>query len=101
MVPVARAPPQHIEISATDLSARSSSWRAVVIRRLPVAPTGWPSAIAPPLTFTLSMSVPSTWCQERTTDANASFTSKRSMSESDIFARSSTRFVPSIGPSSK
>ena len=28
----------------------------VVISRLPVAPTGWPSAIAPPFTFTLSMS---------------------------------------------
>ena len=56
IVPVASAPPQHIEIRASDSSRRSNSCSAVVIRRLPVAPTGCPRAIAPPLTFTLSRS---------------------------------------------
>jgi len=40
IVPVARAPPQHIEIRANCLSLRSSSWSAVVMRRAPVEPTG-------------------------------------------------------------
>ncbi len=56
MVPVDNAPPAHIVISAVLLSVRSSSCSAVVMSRLPVLPTGWPSAIAPPLTFTLSIS---------------------------------------------
>ena len=40
IVPVARPPPQHIEMSARLPSRRSSSCRAVVMSRLPVAPTG-------------------------------------------------------------
>ena len=56
MVPVDSAPPAHMVISAVLLSVRSSSCSAVVISRLPVQPTGWPSAIAPPLTLTVSMS---------------------------------------------
>ena len=40
MVPVATAPPQHIVIIANSASRRSSSCRAVVMRRLPVEPTG-------------------------------------------------------------
>ena len=46
--------PAHIVIRAVDRSVRSSSCNAVVINRLPVLPTGCPSAIAPPLTLTLS-----------------------------------------------
>ena len=53
MVAVDNAPPAHIVISAVDLSERSSSCSAVVIRREPVEPTGCPSAMAPPLTLTL------------------------------------------------
>jgi hypothetical protein len=56
IVPVASAPPAHIEISAVEPPVRSSSCSAVVMSRLPVDPTGWPSAIAPPLTLTLSTS---------------------------------------------
>src|SRR4029077_19543751 len=33
-------------------SRRRISWRSVVAMRAPVAPMGWPSAIAPPLTLT-------------------------------------------------
>src|SRR5690606_31488761 len=56
IVAVARAPPAHMVISAVDWSDRSSSCSAVVISRAPVAPTGWPSAMAPPLTLTRSRS---------------------------------------------
>ena len=99
MVPVASAPPQHMLTSASEASRRSSSCSAVVMRRLPVEPTGWPSAIAPPFTFTLSGSAPWTFAHEQTTDAKASFTSKMSMSYIFIPAFSSTAAVAAIGPS--
>ena len=41
---------------SVSASRRSNSCSAVVISRLPVEPTGWPSAIDPPLTLTLSTS---------------------------------------------
>src|SRR5690349_21908226 len=50
-VPVPRPPPQHIVTKPTDLSERSSSCSRVVIRRAPVEPSGWPIAMAPPITF--------------------------------------------------
>src|SRR6266568_1198101 len=71
MVAVAMAPPAHIEISAVLASRRSSSCSAVVSSRDPVLPTGWPRAIAPPLTFTRSWSGPCTLIQDSTTAANA------------------------------
>ena len=37
----------------------ASSWRSVATIRAPLAPIGWPRAIAPPLTLTLSQSKPS------------------------------------------
>jgi hypothetical protein len=40
MVPVAKAPPPHMVTSARLPPVRSSSWRAVVMRRAPVEPTG-------------------------------------------------------------
>jgi len=98
MVAVASAPPAHIEISAVVPPVRSSSWSAVVISRLPVEPTGWPSAIAPPLTLTLSTSTECWRAQLTTTDANASLTSNRSMSSIVIPARLSTRAVAATGP---
>ena len=54
---------------------RSSSCSSVVSSRAPVEPSGWPSAIAPPLTFTRSMSGSSSRCHASTTGANASLTS--------------------------
>ena len=70
-----------------------------MISRAPVAPTGWPSAIAPPLTLTFSRSCSKTCAQLSTTEANASLISTRSMSLSDIPALPSTARVASIGPS--
>jgi hypothetical protein len=49
IVAVDMAPPAHMVISAVAASRRSSSCRAVVSSRAPVAPTRWPRAIAPPL----------------------------------------------------
>ena len=71
MVPVPREDPQHIEMKAVVLSLRSSSWSAVTIKREPVAPTGWPSAMAPPLTLSLSTSASYTPRHDSTTLAKA------------------------------
>jgi hypothetical protein len=71
----------------------------VVISLLPVLPTGWPSAIAPPFTFTLSRSGLCTRAQDNTTDANASLISVMSMSPIFIPAFSSTFAVDWTGPS--
>ena len=75
MVPVPTVAPQHMVMRGVLRSRRSSSWRAVMIRREPVAPTGWPRAMAPPFTFSLSMSGSKTFSQESTTAAKASVTS--------------------------
>ena len=48
--------------------------------RAPEAPMGWPSATAPPLTLTLSSSIPSIRIEFSVTEANASLISHRSMS---------------------
>src|SRR5262245_28633277 len=48
-VAVPRPPPQHMVTSPSSASRRSSSATIVAMSLPPVAPTGWPSAIAPPL----------------------------------------------------
>ena len=50
-----------------------------VTRRAPVQPSGWPSAIAPPLTFSRSGSIGSSWRHASTCAAKASFSSTRSI----------------------
>jgi hypothetical protein len=99
IVAVDMAPPAHMVISAVAASRRSSSCRAVVSSRAPVAPTGWPRAIAPPLTLTRSGSGRHTLSQDSTTEANASLTSNGSMSPMAMPLRSSTRRVAAMGPS--
>lgn len=49
-------PPMHIVISARLPSIRPSSSIALTVMISPVAPTGWPSAIAPPFGFTRALS---------------------------------------------
>src|SRR5215472_8013754 len=51
----------------------------VMTKRVPLAPSGWPSAIAPPLTLVLSRFRPSTFSTAKYCAANASFTSTRSI----------------------
>ena len=50
--------------------------------RVPVQPMGWPSAIAPPLTFTRARSIGRSRSTASTCGANASFSSTRSKSSS-------------------
>ncbi len=65
--------------------------------RAPVMPKGWPSAIAPPCGFSLSMSMPHSSAIGRTWAANASFSSTTSTSSMVIPARSSTFLIAPIG----
>ena len=46
-------PPPHSATAAVDAPRRRSSSSAVSATRVPDMPTGWPSAMAPPLTLTL------------------------------------------------
>ena len=55
-----------------------SSWTSFVIIIEPVAPTGCPKAIAPPLTFTISSSKPNSLLTAHACAANASFDSTKS-----------------------
>src|SRR5512133_1975063 len=66
---------------------RPSSWSSVTTRRAPLIPSGCPSAIAPPLTLTLSGSRPSSRMTTRLCDAKASFSSTRSNSPAPIPVR--------------
>ena len=50
-------PPMHSVTRPVARSRRSSSSSTVPISIAPVAPSGWPSAIAPPLTFTFAGSI--------------------------------------------
>ncbi|SKW66937.1 Uncharacterised protein [Mycobacteroides abscessus subsp. abscessus] len=70
-----------------------------MIRRLPVLPTGWPRAMAPPLTFTRSKSGLCTEAHDSTTEAKASLISTTSISPIFMPARFSTRCVDCTGPS--
>ena len=70
-------------------SRLSSSLSKVVINLVPVAPSGCPSAMAPPLTFNLARSAPSSFAHATGTEAKASLTSYKSMSSmaSPVLAR--------------
>ena len=73
-------PPTHMVIRPVDLSWKSSELSIVFCSRAPVIPNGWPTAIAPPLTLSRSMSTPRSWYDGTTCAANASLISTRSMS---------------------
>ena len=47
-------PPTHMVSRPICLSCQRSELMSVVVIRAPVMPNGWPTAIAPPLTFSLS-----------------------------------------------
>ncbi len=74
-----RCRPRRSRASRRDAASRAAS---VSRSRVPLMPSGWPSAIAPPFTLTLSRSRPSSFSTERYCAANASLISKRSMSSS-------------------
>ena len=60
---------------------RFNSCSSVATWRAPVQPTGWPRAMAPPLGFNFSYGIPSFSTQYVAWLANASFSSKMSMSD--------------------
>ena len=70
----------------------------VVINRAPEAPSGWPSAIAPPCGFVISRSAPVSASHAPRSAANASFTSKVPISARSSLAFASTLLVAGIGP---
>ena len=80
-----------------DGTVTAGSSSAVPSSMAPVAPSGWPSAIAPPLTLTVARSAPVSRCHASTTDANASLISTRSISSSFMPALSSAYAVAGIG----
>ena len=73
-------PPPHSAAAPMPPPRRFSSSARCSTIRAPDMPTGWPSAIAPPLTLTFSSSTPSSRADAMPTAANASLISKRSMS---------------------
>src|SRR5215813_10644500 len=75
-------PPMQAVASPYFFFRRRSSYNNVITSRVPVAPSGCPSAIAPPFTFTLLRSRSSSFSTARYCPAKASLTSIRSMSSS-------------------
>ena len=59
------------------------------VMRVPDMPTGWPRAMAPPLTLTISSVMPRSAIEATPTAAKASLSSNRSTSPTDRPARSS------------
>src|SRR3984957_10962088 len=58
MVALAMPPPSHIVCSPYRPPRCSSAFTSVVMMRAPLAPSGWPIAMAPPLTLVLPRSAP-------------------------------------------
>src|SRR6185295_4363778 len=73
-------PPMQAVARPCRARRRRSSSAKVRSSRVPVAPRGWPRAMAPPLTFVRSRSRPSSFSTARYWPAKASLTSTRSMS---------------------
>src|SRR5829696_2941810 len=93
-------PPTHIVSRPIVRSIDSRSFSSVFMIRAPVMPYGWPSAIAPPCGFSLSLngSTPISRHTGSTCAAKASFNSTTSTSSIVMPARASTRRTASIGP---
>ena len=64
----------------------------------PVAPSGWPCAIAPPHGLSFAVSAPSSRCHASGTQAKASFTSIQSRSAIETRARFRARMVVGSDP---
>src|SRR5436190_10270879 len=82
-------PPSHIVWNPKPLPVRSSSWRSVTVILAPVAPTGWPSEMPPPFTFTLSSGTSNSRCHIGMIEPIASLHSNRSISSTPmpVFAK--------------
>src|SRR5436190_6925946 len=90
-------PPEQIAAQPSPPPRRRNSWTRTPRMRAPDAPIGWPSATAPPLTLTLSSSMPRSLIELSVTEANASLISHRSMSDACSPAFSSAFFAADAG----
>src|SRR6266545_5010576 len=77
---MASPPPRQSAATPRFRLRASSACSSVTINRAPVAPIGWPSAQAPPLTLSFSLAMPRSFCAAVATTANASLISNRSTS---------------------
>src|SRR5271169_5845061 len=98
MVAVPMPAPIHSVTSPVERLRRSNSSTSVPRIMAPVAPSGWPKAMAPPLGLTLAASRSNACRKRNTTEAKASLTSNRSMSEIAMPADFNTFLVTSTGP---
>ncbi len=98
MVVLAMPPASHMVWRPYFAPDRPMAWSIVVMIRAPEAPSGCPSAMAPPqgLSFASSSS-PKSLAQDMGTGAKASFTSIWSRSAAFIPARSSALREEGIG----
>src|SRR5439155_1226702 len=90
--------PMHMVARPYSASRWPISRTSVLTSRAPLLPSGWPSAIAPPLTFTFSSSMPSSRMHASDWDAKASFSSTTPMSAGCRPAFSSAFRVEGTGP---
>jgi len=79
-------------------SRRSISCTSVAASRAPLAPSGWPIAIAPPFTFTRASSNFSSRMHATACAANASLISKRSIASTPTPARAMSLLMAGTGP---
>src|SRR5512143_312846 len=91
-------PPMQAPATPYRVPRRRISLARVSVQRVPVAASGCPSAIAPPLTFSFSRSRPSSRTTPRIWPAKASLISQRSMSSFESPALSSAARAAGAGP---
>src|ERR1700694_357289 len=90
--------PMHIVARPYRTLRRASSCTSVAMMRTPLAPSGWPSAIAPPFVLTRCGSSSRSRTQAITCDAKASFSSTQSISAALSPARARAFCEAGIGP---
>src|SRR6266540_2676045 len=91
-------PPMQAEPRPWRAPRRRSSYTRCIAMRAPLAASGCPSAIAPPSTLVRSRGKSSSFRTAMTWGENASFTSKRSNSESFAPARARALRIAGTGP---
>ena len=90
--------PMHIEIIPNRAWPRCIALIRVAVRIAPVAPRGWPRAMAPPRGFTLAGSSPSWRATARAWAAKASLSSIQSRASCAMPAALRARGIASTGP---
>src|SRR4029077_10538047 len=91
-------PPMHWLERANFLPSRFRIWAALPVMRAPVAPSGWPMAVAPPSRLVLAQSIFRSSIQASACTAKASFSSMTSISPIVRPARFRAFCVAATGP---